>query len=268
MTVSADSIPTQYSKQTKSNNGTASGVEIKGLRVSYGGNPVVKGVDLAIPPGYVTAIIGPSGCGKTTILRCLNRLIELAGGCTVEGGIYLDDEDIQRMDPVLLRRKVGMVFQKPNPFPMSVRDNVLYGVKAVRMKTDHNAVVESCLKKAALWEEIKDRLHDHAFALSVGQQQRLCIARTLAVSPKVILLDEPAASLDPSSAARVESSIMAMRGEYTVVIVTHNMQQARRVSDYTAFIYLGELVEFGETQQVFESPKRQETAAYIAGQFG
>ena len=252
----------------KSRNGSASAIDIKGLRVSYGGNPVVKGIDLAIPPGQVTAIIGPSGCGKTTVLRCLNRLIELTDGCTVEGHIFLDGEDIQRMDPVLLRRRVGIVFQKPNPFPMSVRENVLYGVKAVRRKTDHNAVVQSCLTKAALWDEIQDRLGDHAFALSVGQQQRLCIARTLAVSPKVVLLDEPAASLDPASAARVESSITALRGEYTVVIVTHNMQQARRVSDYTAFIYLGELVEFGETQQVFEAPRTPETQRYIAGQFG
>jgi phosphate transport system ATP-binding protein len=267
MILTADSIQTEKDVQVI-RNGPASDINIKGLRVSYGGNPVVKGIDLAIAPGQVTAIIGPSGCGKTTILRCLNRLIELTEGCAVEGSICLDGQDIRRMDPVLLRRKVGIVFQKPNPFPMSVRENVLYGVKAVRSKVDHKAVVKGCLTKAALWDEIKGRLGDHAFGLSVGQQQRLCIARTLAVSPKVILFDEPAASLDPASAARVESSILSMRGEYTVVIVTHNMQQARRVSDYTAFIFLGELVEFGKTQQVFEAPRKPETQRYIAGQFG
>ncbi|MGQ9675499.1 MAG: phosphate ABC transporter ATP-binding protein [Chloroflexota bacterium] len=245
-----------------------SGIKIKALRVSYSGTEVVKGIDLVLPPGKVTAIIGPSGCGKTTVLRCLNRLSEMTKGCRVEGEILLDGQDILRVDPILLRRKVGMVFQKPNPFPMSIRENVLYGVKATKLKVDHDLVVKYCLMKAALWNEVKDRLSDHASALSLGQQQRLCIARALAVSPRVILMDEPAASLDPGSAARVETSIVAMKGRYTVAIVTHNMQQARRVSDYTAFMYLGELVEFGETGQVFDRPQRAETKAYIAGRFG
>jgi phosphate transport system ATP-binding protein len=172
------------------------------------------------------------------------------------------------MDPMLLRRKVGMVFQKPNPFPMSIRENILYGIKAAKLKVDEPAVIETSLKKAAIWDELKDRLNDHAFGLSVGQQQRLCIARSLAVSPDVILMDEPAASLDPSSAAKVEASIVALKGEYTVVIVTHNMQQAHRVSDYTAFMYLGEIVEFGETEQVFNNPQREDTREFIEGRFG
>jgi phosphate transport system ATP-binding protein len=246
----------------------ASAIEIEGLRVSYNGSLVVKGVSLAIPPGKVTAIIGPSGCGKTTLLRCLNRLSDVTKGCKVGGKIYLDGNDIQRMDPILLRRRVGMVFQKPNPFPMSLRDNVLYGVRAARMNGDRHSLVESSLTRAGLWEEVKDRLGDSAFGLSVGQQQRLCLARSLATSPGVIVLDEPTGSLDPLSASVVESSIMSMRNDYTVVIVTHNMQQALRVSDYTAFMYLGEIVESGETSRLFKNPQKRETKKYIAGRFG
>lgn len=243
-------------------------IDIKELHVSYNGNKVLKGIDLSIPPGKVTALIGPSGCGKTTLLRCLNRLSELIKGCKTQGSILLDGEDIRQMDPTLLRRRVGMVFQKPNPFPMSVRENVLYGVKANHHRNgDYRSLVESSLLKAALWEELKNRLEHNAFALSLGQQQRLCIARSLAISPDVILMDEPASSLDPTSTSRLESTIRSLREEYTVVIVTHNMQQAQRVSDYTGFIYLGELVEFGETSQVFESPQREETKEYIAGKF-
>ncbi len=245
-----------------------SSIEIENVSISYNGTKVVKNLTLSIPPAKVTAIIGPSGCGKTTLLRSINRLSEVTDGCKVEGKILLDGQDIYRMDPVLLRRKIGMVFQKPNPFPKSVRDNVLYGVKATKINADHQDVVKINLEKAALWNEVKDRLHENAFSLSIGQQQRLCLARCLAVSPDVILMDEPASSLDPLSTSRIESSILSMKGEFTVVIVTHNMQQARRVADYTIFMYLGELVECGETQILFENPKREETREYLQGRFG
>lgn len=244
------------------------GIRVRRLRVSYDDHVILKGIDLDIPPGKVTAIIGPSGCGKTTLLRCFNRLAETVKNCKVEGHILLDGQDIHSMDPMLLRRRVGMVFQRPNPFPMSVQENVLYGIKASRLKVNQKETVESSLRRAALWDEVRDRLHVSAHRLSVGQQQRLCIARALAVSPEVILMDEPASALDPASTTRIESCIQELRGEYTVVIVTHNMQQARRISDYVAFLYLGELVEWGETCQVFEHPKRRETQRYISGQFG
>jgi phosphate transport system ATP-binding protein len=244
------------------------GLQIKELTASYNGKPAVKNLTLDIPAGKVTALIGPSGCGKTTLLRSINRLHEVNGLCKVKGQIILDGEDILRMDVMLLRRNVGMVFQKPNPFPMSVRENVLYGIRAAKRKVDYDALVRQSLTQAGIWEEIKDRLKDSAIGLSLGQQQRVCLARTLAMSPEVILMDEPAASLDPASASRVEASITAMRDSYTVVIVTHNMQQARRVSDYTAFMYLGELVEFGPTEEIFTSPKRVETQEYVEGRFG
>ena len=244
-------------------------MEVKDLEAFYNSNSkVLKGINMTIPAGKVTALIGPSGCGKTTLLRCLNRLSEMTKGCITNGSIFLDDEEIHGMDPMLVRRKIGMVFQKPNPFPMSIRENILYGTKAAKMKVDEKTLIETCLTKAAAWDELKDRQHDIAFGLSVGQQQRLCIARSLATSPQVLLKDEPAASLDPSSSSKVETSIRAMKGEYTVVIVTHNMQQARRISDYTAFMYLGDLVEYGETEQVFENPQREETRDYINGRFG
>ena len=240
-------------------------IEIKGLEVFYGNNQVLKGIDLNFPTGKVTAIIGPSGCGKTTLLRCLNRMHELTEGCKLKGQILLGGENIFNMDPMLLRRKVGMVFQKPNPFPKSIRDNILYGVNAINLKCDHDRVVRSCLEKAALWGELKDRIHDSALALSLGQQQRLCIARSLAVAPEVILLDEPASSLDPVSTSTLEASIMAMKGEYTQIIVTHNMNEAIKVSDYVAFLYMGKLMEYGETQTVFNHPARQETKDYVTG---
>jgi phosphate transport system ATP-binding protein len=244
------------------------------LKIAYGNTSVIKGIDLAFRPGKVTALIGPSGCGKTTLLRSLNRLNELIKGCKVDGEILLDGENILQMDPMLLRRKVGMVFQKPNPFPMSIRDNILYGLEAdtqgkhKKQKINKDEVIQNSLVKAAIWDEIKNRLGDNAFRLSTGQQQRICIARCLANSPEVILMDEPAASLDPTSAAKVEQSIIAMKDEYTVVIVTHNMQQARRISDYTAFMFLGEIVEFGETEQIFENPQNTDTRDYINGRFG
>jgi phosphate transport system ATP-binding protein len=243
-------------------------LEIRNLKAEYSGSRVLKGINIDIVPGKVTALIGPSGCGKTTMLRCLNRLIEMTRSASVHGEIRLNGDNVADMDAMLLRRKVGMVFQKPNPFPMSIRENILYGIKAAKLKVDRAEVVQSSLTRAAIWDEVKDRLNDNAFGLSLGQQQRICIARCLAVSPKVILMDEPAASLDPSSAAKVEASILAMKGEYTVVIVTHNMQQAQRISDYTVFMYLGEIVELGETQQIFSHPQREETQEYIAGRFG
>lgn len=240
-------------------------IDIRDLCVCYDDKPVIKDLSLSIPPGKVTAIIGPSGCGKTTLLRTLNRLSELYQGCRVEGEVCLDQTDVLRLDPILLRRQVGMVFQKPNPFPMSIKENVLYGVKAARLKLDLPAIIQSSLRKAALWDEVKDRMNDNALGLSLGQQQRLCMARTLAVSPRVILMDEPTASLDPSSAAQIETTIRAMRGEYTIVIVTHNMRQAWQVADYTAFVYQGDLIEFGETADLFERPRNSLTKDYIAG---
>ena len=241
------------------------GIEVKQLEVFYGENKILKGIDLVFPPGKVTAIIGPSGCGKTTLLRCLNRLSELSHGCRVRGQILLDRENILDMDPMLLRRRIGMVFQKPNPFPKSIKENVLYGIKAIKLKCDYDSKVKSCLEKAALWDELEGRLNDSAFALSIGQQQRLCIARSLAVVPEVILLDEPASSLDPVSTMKLESSILAMKGEYTQIIVTHNMNEALKVSDYVAFLYSGNLIEFGETQKIFNNSEKQETRDYITG---
>lgn len=244
------------------------GMVVEDLTVSYNGTQVLKKVSIDIPPGLVTAIIGPSGCGKTTLLRSLNRLSEVTAGCCRVGTIYLDGHDIDGLDPMLLRRRVGMVFQKPNPFPMSIRENVLYGVKATRMSVDRAKTIEACLRRAAIWDEVRDRLGESALALSLGQQQRVCIARALAIQPEVILMDEPAAALDPASTARVEETIAALRGEYTVVIVTHNMQQAHRISDRTAFMLNGDLVEYGDTAQVFGSPKDERTRAYLSGRFG
>jgi phosphate transport system ATP-binding protein len=263
--VKNDQLPIE--KRTDKQGSAIQGIKINNLEVSYGKNYVLKGIDLAFPTGKVTAIIGPSGCGKTTLLRCLNRMHELTDGCKVKGQVLLDGENIFDMDPMLLRRRVGMVFQRPNPFPKSIRENILYGVKAIKYKCDYDKVVRSCLEKAALWDELKDRLDDNAVALSLGQQQRLCIARSLAISPEIILLDEPASSLDPISTASLEASILAMKGEYTQIIVTHNMNEAIKVSDYVVFLYMGILMEFGETQKVFRNPDRQETKDYVNGKF-
>jgi phosphate transport system ATP-binding protein len=241
-------------------------VEVRGLHVRYGENEVVRGVSVAFAPRTATAIIGPSGCGKSTLLRCLNRLTDLTPGCHVEGSIVLDDREVAKMDPVLLRRRIGMVFQKPNPFPMSIKENVVYGVRARGGKIRGlRAICEEALRKAILWEEVKDRLDDPAHSLSLGQQQRLCIARTLAVSPEVILMDEPAASLDPVSTAALETSIRAMKAQYTVVLVTHDLHQARRVADYTVFMSNGIMIESGETGQFFAAPQKRETRDYIEG---
>ena len=247
-------------------------LEAKGFFVYYGPQAAVKDVDIKIPTGQVTAIIGPSGCGKSTFLRSINRMNELIPSCHVDGLLTLDGVDIydSRMDVVALRRRVGMVFQKPNPFPKSIFDNIAYGPRlaGTRNKRKLSEIVEKSLRGAALWEEVKDRLADNALGLSGGQQQRLCIARALAIEPEVLLMDEPASALDPRSTSRIEDLIGELSGDYTIVIVTHNMQQAARVSDYTAFFYEGDLVEFGATDQVFTNPRRKQTEDYITGRFG
>ena len=245
-------------------------ISVKNLDAYYGKNKVLNDVSIDIPRNKVTAIIGPSGCGKSTFLRSINRMHEVVGG-TIKGSIMLDGEDITKSDPVVIRKKIGMVFQKPNPFPtMSIFNNVAAGLKlnGVRNKKLITPVVEKCLKQAALWDEVKDNLNDSGTNISGGQQQRLCIARTLAVDPEVILMDEPASALDPISTTKIEDLIFELKQSYTIVIVTHNMQQASRVSDYTAFFYLGELVEYADTKKIFTSPDKKQTEDYISGRFG
>jgi phosphate transport system ATP-binding protein len=238
----------------------------------YNGKRALESVSMKIPKNKVTALIGPSGCGKSTLLRCFNRLNDLIDHVKITGEITLDDRNIQESgtDVVILRKKVGMVFQKPNPFPKSIYENVAYGprVHGVKDKTDLDRIVEQSLRHAALWDEVKDRLNDSALGLSGGQQQRLCIARTLAVEPEVILMDEPCSALDPIATAKIENLIDLLKKDYTVIIVTHNMQQAARVSDYTGFMYLGRLIECGRTNQIFEHPKEELTENYITGRFG
>ncbi len=236
----------------------------------FGKTRALRDVSVEIASNKVTAIIGPSGCGKTTFLRCLNRMHEVVGG-TVEGTIQLDNENIFEYDPVALRKRVGMVFQKPNPFPtMSIFDNVAAGLRlnGIRNKKRIQETVERCLRQAALWDEVKDSLGKSGVSISGGQQQRLCIARTLAVDPEVILMDEPASALDPISTAKIEELIIELKQNYTVVIVTHNMQQAARVSDFTSFFYLGELIEHDVTKRIFTSPAKKQTEDYITGRFG
>jgi phosphate transport system ATP-binding protein len=240
--------------------------------VYYGEKVGIKEISIDIGANQVIAMVGPSGCGKSTFLRCLNRMNDTIDGCRVRGRIELDGQDIYdpKLDVVPLRARVGMVFQKPNPFPKSIYDNVAYGprIQGTRRKQALDAVVERSLRAAALWDEVKDRLHEGALQLSGGQQQRLCIARAIAVEPDVILLDEPCSALDPIATARIEELLQALRLHYTLVIVTHNMQQAARVSDYTAFLYLGRLVEFDETSKLFVKPREQQTQDYITGRFG
>ncbi|QYZ70960.1 phosphate ABC transporter ATP-binding protein PstB [Neotabrizicola shimadae] len=248
-------------------------ISAKKAQVYYGENHAIKDVDVEILDKTVTAFIGPSGCGKSTFLRCLNRMNDTIPSCRVEGKILLDGEDIYdaRVDPVQLRAKVGMVFQKPNPFPKSIYDNVAYGPKIhglTRNKAELDAVVESCLRKAALWGEVKDRLTSPGTGLSGGQQQRLCIARAIATSPEVLLMDEPCSALDPIATAQVEELIDELRSQFSVVIVTHSMQQAARVSQKTAFFHLGNLVEYGSTDQIFTNPKDPRTESYISGRIG
>ncbi|MEO9277002.1 MAG: phosphate ABC transporter ATP-binding protein PstB [Nitrososphaera sp.] len=240
---------------------------------SYDGIIAVKNVSVKFKDKAVTALIGPSGCGKTTLLRCLNRMHELTRNATVTGKVLLDGEDLysNSVDPIINRRKIGMVFQKPNPFPtMSIYDNVAAGLKlnGVNKKSIIDEIVEGCLKMVYLWDEVKNDLKKLGMSLSGGQQQRLCIARALAIQPEVLLMDEPASALDPIATQKIEEMITELKKEYAIVIVTHNMQQATRVSDYTGFMYLGNLVEFGETKQIFENPKNEITAKYVQGQFG
>jgi phosphate transport system ATP-binding protein len=246
-------------------------VRCAAFSVLYGAKAAVVDVTLAIPFGLVTAIIGPSGCGKSTLLRAINRMNDLIPGCTTRGQLLLDDADIYgpQIDVTALRRRVGMVFQKPNPFPKSVFDNVAYGPRIHGVRRGELAdVVERSLVQAALWDEVKDRLADNALALSGGQQQRLCIARALAVDPELLLMDEPTSALDPMATDRIEYLIAQLRGAYTIIIVTHNMQQAARVSDLTAFMYVGELIEVGETGHMFTNPGAKRTQDYITGRFG
>jgi phosphate transport system ATP-binding protein len=255
---------------------TASGERIKlsvrDLNFYYGEFRALKGINLEIPEKKVTAFIGPSGCGKSTLLRTFNRMFELYPEQRAEGQILLDDTDIlqRQLDVALLRAKVGMVFQKPTPFPMSIYDNIAFGVKLFEQlgRADMDERVEWALKKAALWNEVKDKLGQSGSGLSGGQQQRLCIARGIAIKPEVLLLDEPCSALDPISTGKIEELIDELKGDYTVVIVTHNMQQAARSSDYTAYMYLGDLIEFGPTEQLFMKPQKKETEDYITGRFG
>jgi len=248
-------------------------MRVEDLSVYYGKVQAVKNVTMSIGTQKVTALIGPSGCGKSTFIRCLNRMHELTPGARVEGTVLLDDQNLygSDVDPVDVRRRVGMVFQKPNPFPnMSVRDNVIAGFKlsGIRDRKILDEVVEKSLRGAALWDEVKDNLQKSGASLSGGQQQRLCIARALAVSPEVLLMDEPCSALDPIATAKIEELIHELKEQVTIVIVTHNMQQAARVSDFTSFFYLGELVEFGETGKLFTAPEKRQTEDYITGRFG
>jgi phosphate transport system ATP-binding protein len=245
-------------------------ISVKNLFASFGKTEVLHDINIEIPEKKVVAIIGPSGCGKSTFLRCLNRMHEVVGG-SIKGYILIDGKDIMKEDPVYLRKRIGMVFQKPNPFPtMSISNNVTAGLKmnGFRNKKLLRQIVEKSLKQAALWDEVKDNLNDSGANISGGQQQRLCIARTIAINPEVILMDEPASALDPISTAKIEELIFELKKDYTIVIVTHNMQQAARVSDYTAFFYMGKLIEFADTKKMFTAPDKKQTEDYITGRFG
>ena len=248
-------------------------VQTRELKAGFGKAEVLKGISIQVPSNRRTGIMGPSGCGKTTFIRCLNRLHELTPGATVTGEALVDGEDIyaQGVDPVAIRRKIGMVFQKPNPFPtMSIYNNVVAGLKlnGVRDKSVLDRAAENSLRQAYLWDEVKGKLKDSGASLSGGQQQRLCIARALAVEPEVLLMDEPCSALDPTATAKIEETITALKSDYTIILVTHNLQQASRVADYTAFFYLGKLIEFDETAPLFENPKEELTERYITGKFG
>ena len=247
-------------------------ISVKDLDLYYGDFKALKNINIEIEPNEITAFIGPSGCGKSTLLRCLNRMNDLVEGCKIEGNVLLDGTDIygKNVDVNLLRKKVGMVFQKPNPFPMSIYDNIAYGPRThgIKNKAQLDEIVETSLKNAAIWDECKDRLKSSALGMSGGQQQRLCIARALACQPEVILMDEPTSALDPISTSKIEELVLELKKKYTVVIVTHNMQQAVRISDKTAFFLLGNLVEYGQTDQIFSVPKDKRTENYITGRFG
>jgi len=248
----------------------APALQANDLSVYYGATQAVKSVSLVVPANRVVALIGPSGCGKSTLLRCFNRMNDLVAGARVEGevnfkGKNLYDADV---DPVEVRRRIGMVFQKPNPFPKSIYENTAFGPKVNGFTGDLDALVEASLRQAALWEEVHDRLDESAYRLSGGQQQRLCIARTLAVKPEIVLMDEPASALDPIATQKIEELIYELKKQYTIIIVTHNMQQAARVSDFTAFLYMGNLIEYGPTETIFTNPREERTEAYVTGRFG
>jgi len=247
-------------------------LSVNSLNLYYAEKQALKNISFNIPRLRVTAFIGPSGCGKSTLLRCFNRMNDLVDNVRIEGDILLDDSKItsRQVNVVELRRRIGMVFQKPNPFPKSIFENVAYGlrIQGIKGRTVLEEAVEKALNQAALWDEVKDRLHDNALGLSGGQQQRLVIARAVAVEPEVLLLDEPASALDPISTLKIEELISELKERYTIVIVTHNMQQAARVSDYTAFMYMGELIEFGVTQKLFTNPQKKQTEDYITGRYG
>ena len=247
-------------------------LKIEDFSANFGDNKILKEINLTITRNIVAALIGPSGCGKTTLIRCVNRMHELIPGATMSGQMYLNEQDIYNMEPIVLRRKVGMVFQKPNPFPtMSIYDNVIAGYKLNgirRPREEFNNIVEQSLQKAALWNEVKDSLHRKGTFLSGGQQQRLCIARALAMNPEILLLDEPTSALDPKSTSQIEELFVELKQNVTMLLVTHNIAQAARVSNVTAFIYLGELVEFGPTEKLFTVPKDKRTEEYLTGKFG
>ena len=253
-------------------NGMKAHVACQDFSFYYGDNQAVKNVTLDFPSYQVTAIIGPSGCGKSTLLRSINRMNDLIPGSRTSGKLLFDGQEIYgpRLDVVTLRRRIGMVFQKPNPFPKSIANNIAYGRRLHNhlSKGELQATIETSLKRAGLWEEVKDRLEANALSLSGGQQQRLCIARALAVDPEILLMDEPTSALDPRATARIEDLIAELRGRYTIIIVTHNMQQAARVSDFTAFLYEGNLIEYGQTAQIFTNPREKRTEDYMTGRFG
>jgi phosphate transport system ATP-binding protein len=245
-------------------------LETEDLWVRYGQSAAVKGITLKIPEHRVVAFIGPSGCGKSTLLRCFNRMNDLVPAARVEGSVRYRGEPLYGpgVDPVDVRRRIGMVFQKPNPFPKSIYDNVAFGARINGYQGDMDELVERSLQRAAIWDEVKDRLHESALGLSGGQQQRVVVARALAIEPEVILMDEPTSALDPIATQRIEELIFDLKEDYSVVIVTHNMQQAARISDYTAFLYMGELIEYGDTDGIFTNPVEERTESYITGRFG
>ncbi len=246
-------------------------IEIKNLNLFYGSFQALKNINLEMNEKEVTAFIGPSGCGKSTLLKSINRMNDLIPDCRIEGNILLDGEDIYDVDDVtLLRKKAGMVFQKPNPFPMSIYDNIAFGPRShgIKKKSELDDIVESSLRDAALWDEVKDRLKKSALGISGGQQQRLCIARAIAVHPEILLMDEPTSALDPVSTNKIEELICRLKEKYTIIIVTHNMQQAKRISDVTSFFLLGEAIEVDRTENIFNNPKNQKTADYVYGRFG
>jgi phosphate transport system ATP-binding protein len=247
-------------------------IKTEHLNLWYGEKQALHDITMSIRPNKITALIGPSGCGKSTLIRCFNRMNDVIDKCKITGKIFFHGNDIYRpeADAVEVRKKIGMVFQKPNPFPKSIYENVAYGskVQGITNKNELDKIVENSLKNAAIWEEVKDRLHESAMGLSGGQQQRLCIARSLSIEPEMILMDEPCSALDPIATAKIEDLMTGLKKKYTVIIVTHNMQQAARVSDYAAYMYLGKLIEFGETEQIFEDPHEELTEKYITGRFG